>query len=134
MACLSYMPEIGFSDPTFHTNFQLDSDGEALLLTSPGREILDGIEMPAQNEDRSYGRVPDGTGPFSYLFYPTPGDVNATPTSQDPIASSINFSPLPGYHNGNTGVVLSANIPFDDFEIRYTTNGSPPTRASTLSL
>ena len=51
---------------------------------------------------------------------------------EHPIASSINFSPLPGYHNGSTGVVLSANIPFDDFEIRYTTNGSPPTRDRTI--
>jgi hypothetical protein len=130
---LSFMPEIGFSDPTFHTNFQLDSDGEVLLLTSPGREILDGFEMPVQNEDRSYGRVPDGTGPFSYLFYPTPGDVNDNHTSQDPIASSITFTPPPGYHNGNTAVVLSANIPFDDFEIRYTTNGTSPIISSPLS-
>ncbi|MDE0739542.1 MAG: CotH kinase family protein [Planctomycetota bacterium] len=127
---LSFMPEIGFSDPTFHTNFQLDSDGELLLLTSPGREILDGIEFPRQTEDRSYGRVPDGSGLFNYLFYPTPGEVNDDHTSQQPIASSVSFSPPPGYHTINTRVNLSANIPFDDFDIRYTTNGSPPTSSS----
>ena len=127
---LSFMPEIGFSDPTFHTNFQLDSDGEVLLLTTPGREILDGVEFSRQTEDRSYGRVPDGSGLFNYLFYPTPGEVNDDHTSQQPIASSVSFSPPPGYHTINTRVNLSANIPFDDFEIRYTTNGSPPTSSS----
>ena len=129
---LSFMPEIGFSDPTFHTNFQLDSGGEAILLTTPGREILDGMEIPVQTEDRSYGRSPDGVGQFRYLFYPTPGEVNDDHSSQQPIASSVIFSPPPGYHGQNTPVNLTANIPFDDFEIRYTTNGTIPTRSSTL--
>ena len=129
---LSFLPEIGFSDPSFHTNFQLDSDGEFILLTTPGRELLDGINFPRQSEDRSYGRAPDGIGQFSYLFYPTPGEVNDTHSSQQQISSEVNFSPPGGFHNGSLQATLSVNIPFDDFQIRYTTNGTPPTIASTL--
>ena len=129
---LSFLPEIGFSDPSFHTNFQLDSDGEFILLTTPGRELLDGLNMPRQTEDRSYGRAPDGIGQFAFLFYPTPGEVNDTHTSQQPISSEVTFSPPGGFHNGGVQAILSVNIPFDDFQIRYTTNGTPPTIASTL--
>jgi hypothetical protein len=48
-----------------HTNFKLSSSGETILLVSPqDNSILDAIAYPSQLTDISYGRFPNGTGPF----------------------------------------------------------------------
>ncbi len=129
---MSFLPEIGTIDPSFHASFELDSDGEMVLLTSPAGEIIDGINLPEQSQDRTYGRVPDGTGEFGYLFYPTPGETNDTHVTENMISTDVEFTPPGGFQNGATNVSLSAEIPFDDFQIRYTTNGTAPTTSSTL--
>ena len=129
---MSFLPEIGIVGPAFHANFELDSDGEILVFSNPAGEILDGLDMPEQTLDRSYGRVPDGSGEFSYLLYPTPGDLNDEHASSRVLPYEISFTPPGGFHSAGVNVTLSADIPFDDFQIRYTTNGTAPTATSTL--
>lgn len=129
---MSFLPEIGTIGPSFHTNFELASDGEMILFSSPAGEILDGIDFPEQSRNRSYGRVPDGIGEFGYLFYPTPGEMNDTHVAENMISTDVEFSPPGGFQNGGTSVTLYAEIPFDDFQIRYTTNGTVPTTSSAL--
>ena len=129
---MSFLPELGTVGPTFHTNFELDSDGEVIIFSSPEGEIIDGLDMPEQSMDRSYARVPDGTGEFGYLLYPTPGTANDTHSSDRILPYEVGFSPSGGFKDGALSVTLSADIPFDDFQIRYTTNATTPTQTSSL--
>jgi len=61
----------------YHTNFQLSSRGETIVLVdSDGETIIDSITFDAQFEDVSYGRFPDGNGLWDFHLIPTPGSPN----------------------------------------------------------
>jgi hypothetical protein len=61
----------------YHTNFQLSSSGETLVLTdADGITELDKVTFDQQTTDVAYGRAPDGTGEFGALQAPTPFDLN----------------------------------------------------------
>ncbi|MFZ5431848.1 MAG: lamin tail domain-containing protein [Bacteroidota bacterium] len=47
-----------------HTNYKLSADGEKVLLVSPDLIIIDQVEYPATTEEKSYARLPNGTGNF----------------------------------------------------------------------
>ena len=49
-----------------HTNFKLSSDGEKVYFVTPDFLIIDKVEYPAQSEQLSYSRNPDGTGFFRW--------------------------------------------------------------------
>lgn len=51
----------------YHTNFNLSSIAETLLLTNATGEIMDQVDYPLQVQDISYGRYPNGTGPWTYM-------------------------------------------------------------------
>ncbi|MFH2095167.1 MAG: CotH kinase family protein [Bacteroidota bacterium] len=57
-----------------HTGFRLSAAGESLILTQ-GNSIVDSISYPAQTQNVTYGRYPNGYGSFQYLT-PTIGDEN----------------------------------------------------------
>lgn len=68
----------------YHTNFTLDNDGEWLGLYSPAAMLyapVDTLFVPELTDDQSWGRLPNGTGAFTWLPYPTPGANNAVDTS-----------------------------------------------------
>ncbi|MBN2315820.1 MAG: lamin tail domain-containing protein, partial [Sedimentisphaerales bacterium] len=61
----------------YHTNFQLGSSGESIVLVdSDGKTIIDSVTFDNQIEDISYGRFPDGDGSWDYHLTPTPGASN----------------------------------------------------------
>ena len=53
-----------------HANFKLSSGGEELALINSDGTIADSVSFPVQYTDTTYGRYPNGTGSFQYL-YPT---------------------------------------------------------------
>ncbi|MCA8957612.1 MAG: CotH kinase family protein [Planctomycetes bacterium] len=58
-----------------HANFKLAKQGEVLALfdtDANNRRFLDGVQFDEQKADRSYGRVPDGSGELFYSYTPTP--------------------------------------------------------------
>jgi CotH kinase protein/Lamin Tail Domain/Secretion system C-terminal sorting domain len=63
-----------------HASFQLSSTGETLYLTHLTDSIVDMVSFPEQYVDITYGRLPNGTGPFDYL-YPTFSAENSTAVS-----------------------------------------------------
>jgi hypothetical protein len=82
-----------------HANFKLGSGGEQVgLFAADGRTVIDQVAFGPQDEDRSYGRVPDGSGNWQSLAAPTPGKSN----SSAPISVVINeimyhpYHPVPG--------------------------------------
>jgi hypothetical protein len=112
-----------------HTNFKLDGAGEYLALI---RAADDSVQFeyaptyPAQSSDISYG-LTDSTNPNSariYFSVPTPGALNA------PSVTAPTFSVGGKTFNGSMQVTLSTSTP--GATIRYTTNNSAPTAASTL--
>lgn len=49
-----------------HTNYKLSADGEKVLLVAPDLVIIDQVEYPATTEEKSYARIPNGTGKFQW--------------------------------------------------------------------
>jgi hypothetical protein len=61
-----------------HTSFQLSQSGETLILVdSDGTTVIDSVTFDEQVRDVSYGRFPDGDGPWGFHETPTPGGSNS---------------------------------------------------------
>jgi hypothetical protein len=126
---LSLRPELGSIPLVLHANFKLDAGGEVLLLSDPTGSPVDQVQFGAQTEDHAYGRSPDGTGDWFYLLTPTPEAANLTRASSEPFSGEVTFSPGPGKFAKAVQVTLSVTP--GGAEVRYTTDGSAPTAAST---
>ena len=50
-----------------HTNFNLSSTGETILLSDSQGVVIDQIAYPLQTQNTSYGRYPNGSGPWTYM-------------------------------------------------------------------
>ena len=51
-------------DGPYHANFKLSADGEVLFLLNPNLVIVDSVTFGIQTVDKSYSRIPNGTGNF----------------------------------------------------------------------
>ena len=111
----------------FHTNFQLDGQGEYLALVSPGGDIVDDFALgyPAQVSDVSYGRCGNQMQFFTDV---TPGLPNRGGGAA--ILESPEFSRPGSTFAEPFSLVLSTTR--STAEIRYTLDGTVPTEASTL--
>ena len=61
-----------------HANFKLSKSGETVMLVDTdarGNQVLDTITFGEQEEDTSFGRLPNGTGSFQ-VVPATPGAAN----------------------------------------------------------
>lgn len=74
-----------------HVNFRLAAGGESLGLYTPDGQPVDVLTFPAQSDNVSQGRFPDGYAePFLFLDVPTPGAANVFATlNQPPVLGSI---------------------------------------------
>jgi CotH kinase protein/Lamin Tail Domain/Secretion system C-terminal sorting domain len=50
-----------------HANFKLSKNGEYVLLSDGGATVLDSVEFGTQVADSTWGRLPNGTGPWRRL-------------------------------------------------------------------
>ena len=67
------------NEGTLHANFKLGSDGENIrFFAADGKTLIDEVTFGSQSEDRSYGRMPDGSGNWQFLAAPTPGKSNSS--------------------------------------------------------
>lgn len=119
-------------DRGMHANFDLTPRSQLVVLTGPDEGTADAVALPRQTEDRSYGRDPDGTGRFHYFLTPTPESTNRGLSSSTPIPSRPRLYPEGGFKGERIDVDLSMELPTDEFEIRYTTDWSPPGPDSVL--
>ncbi len=120
-------PELGSVAPILHTSFRLDRRGEYLALADRSGATVDSVAFRAQEPDRSFGRFPDGVGPWYHMLIPTPGETNDERVSAEPIPGEVRFEPRGGVHDGPVDVVLDAGIPFEGVQIHYAINGAAPT-------
>ena len=111
-----------------HTNFSLSANGEYLALIKPDSfTIVNEFapEYPEQFDDISYG-YDGGTNDPGYFFTPTPGAANNSAILG--FVEDTSFSHDRGIYSNPIQVVLSTATV--GAEIRYTTDGSPPTANS----
>lgn len=63
-----------------HLGFKLSSDGEGVWFSNPQGYVVDAVEFgrapDSGEQDLSFGRYPDITGPFRWCNSPTPGESN----------------------------------------------------------
>ena len=110
-------------DEGLHAAFSLSATGEDLaLFDSDGMTLLDSVRFEEQRPDVSYGRYPDGTGPWSPRGYPTPGEQNVR--VYEGFLAEPKFSPERGFYESGMPVTLTCATP--DALIYYTTDGSEP--------
>jgi CotH protein/chitobiase/beta-hexosaminidase-like protein/lamin tail-like protein len=108
-----------------HTNFRLSSAGEDVVLWATGTgSALDQIAFPALDTDESYARLPDLGATWAATTIPTPGAINQMGMRGDPPV----FSVASGLFTGPLTVEVTAP---GAIAIRFTTDGSEPTAAST---
>ena len=113
-------------DAGLHASFSLSAGGEDLALFDvDGTTLLDSVSFGAQMTDVSYGRYPDGTGPWSLRGLPTPNARNAR--VYDGLLAEPTFSPQRGFCESGTLVTLTSEMP--GVLIYYTTDGSEPCSA-----
>jgi hypothetical protein len=115
-----------------HTNFKLTANGEYLALVKPdGTTVVSEFApaFPVQVAGYSYGI--DGllvTSPSGYFPVPTPGAINGAPGT--PLL--VTLSPPCATFTTSVAVTMTPSFALAGSVIRYTTDGSEPTAASTL--
>lgn len=82
----SYIPANGYlivfadEDATttsyIHCNFKLSANGETIMLSNQAGAVLDSVTFAAPVADISYGRCPNGAGPFQNLVSTTFNSMN----------------------------------------------------------
>jgi len=77
-----------------HTNFKLKASGEEILLTAPGGQLVDQINVPPSTKDISWGRDPSRPEEFVFFHQPTPGAQNAASGWPHPLDQAQGEHPL----------------------------------------
>ena len=107
-----------------YANFKISAKGDELYLTDP-QGNTSSLSFGAQFGNVSYG-LPDGGDTWLYLENATPGKANDkngyAARAQEPVIETA-----AGFYDAALDVVITAP---EGQEIRYTTDGSEPTRAS----
>ena len=118
------------SGTQYHPNFNLaQTSNEWIILTSPANVTVDFVEITQMTkQNHSIGRQTNGSATWKLFLTPTPGAANSggvnfyTPTPA--------FSVAPGFYAATQNVTITCSDA--TATIRYTTDGSVPTAASTL--
>lgn len=114
---------------SLHTSFNLDKQGEYLLLSDAGGVLVDSISYPFLLNDISYGRIAGSPETFSAFRLPTPGTANPN-SAPEMIAPFPEFSTKGGFYDQHFKVGFAA--PPNDAAIYYTTDGSYPDESALL--
>lgn len=107
-----------------HTNWKISASGEQILLTNASGTVVDSVTEPVQTEDISYGRLPNGTGPFVFFADVTPNAANAATGYTEVLPEPV-FSHSSGFYT--SAFNLSITSPVAGASIIYTLDGSEPT-------
>lgn len=108
-----------------HTGFRIDPDGETLLLSRPDGSVADSVLSPRARRDVSFGRMPNGSGPWKFFAKPTPAQSNSPQKAYDLLLfDAPTFSHPAGFHPNPFGLTLTTSE--RDAEVRFTLDGSEP--------
>ncbi len=112
-----------------HTNFKIAKSGEVIALFNDDRTLIDKIQIPNFETDRSFGRQTDGSSNWSYFLAPTPQDSN---NGSDEIFRTVapEFSIEMQFQSTDFELELTSTDAGAD--IHYTLDGSRPTENSPI--
>lgn len=105
-----------------HTNFKLNS-GDTLILTNPSGVNVATIPPVTLQADISYGRFPNGSGPYVYFTTPTPNAANTNGGYAEAL-SPPQFSHASEFRTTGFNLAITSNSP--GATILYTLDGSEP--------
>jgi hypothetical protein len=113
------------TDPALplHTNFKLSSAGDVVILTNTSGIAIDNVPATTLLQNVSYGRLPNGSGPFVYFSQVTPEAVNSTIGFNETLIPPT-FSQDSGFSTASFNLTLSTIVP--GATILYTLDGSEP--------
>jgi hypothetical protein len=107
----------------YHTNFQLDRDGDEIgLFDTNGVTLIDSITFGQQRYDVSCGRFPDANDSWCYSVSPTPGAENND--GYLGIVADTKFSINRGFYDRAFDVVIDCDT--NGATIRYTLDYTEP--------
>ena len=96
------------SEEGLHVDFALDAGGgEDVGLFDTDGTLIDSItDFPALGGDNSFGRYPNGSGPWRFFFHdtnmpPTPGTSNGGASAVDVVINEIMYHP---YHSAENPI------------------------------
>ena len=118
-----------------HTPFRLESGKGCAVYLYKDKQLVDKIEglkkQPAPNI--AYGRQTDGAEKWGYMATPTPSAANCGNTLKDLLPDPV-FSKNGCVVENGTSFNLEISLPegSPEAEIRYTLDGSEPTKSSTI--
>ncbi|MBL7925020.1 MAG: CotH kinase family protein [Bacteroidia bacterium] len=118
---------------TYHTNFRLTqtkNTKEKLIFSDPAGVILDSLTLAKTQLGHSRGRTTNGAATWSIFTTPTPNNSNNASTPYLRYADKPDFSVGAGFYQPPIILIVSTTEPGGT--IRYTTNGTLPTTASTI--
>ena len=112
-----------------HTNFKItQTRQEYILIANPAGVIIDSVHITRYTQkNHSYARITDGSPTWGIGLNPTPGATNANVKPY--YAAQPSVSQQGGFYGSALSVAISTTEP--NSIIRYTTDGSEPTAAST---
>ena len=113
----------------YYAPFKLSDEGENLVLSNAKEQQLDLVEYPQQYGNISWGRAADGNE-WGFFDHGTPRAANEK-TAYAERAERPVIETAAGFYTLNKGENLSVTISGEG-EIRYTLDGSEPTRQSQL--
>lgn len=114
-----------------HTNFKIGQGEEAVYLFHPQGQIVNQTDNRFIPTDHTIGRTPDGSSTLFHLATPTPGaHNNEADIAVDVETTRLTFSHEAGVYSEAFQLVI--NTDDNNAVIRYTLDGSEPTRNSPL--
>jgi hypothetical protein len=116
---------------SLHTNFKINYKGEGIYLSKANGVITDSLNLPRFPLNSSFGRVTDGASTDGVFLSATPGNSNNTAQ-----AYTNGSEPTPVFDHEAGFYSSSVKISITDSsataQVRYTTDGSEPTKSSSL--
>lgn len=111
-----------------HTSYRLTQiASENIVFSAPDGTLIENVALTLTQLNQSRGRITDGNsswGIFELPSYGTPNNTAKIDYAEKPV-----FNVIPGFYTSAQTVGISVNQP--NLVIRYTTDGSEPTSAST---
>lgn len=110
-----------------HTNWKIGAAGETITLTNAGSATVDAAPAANLAQNMSWGRLPNGTGPFVFFTAVTPNAVNST-QGYTGILEPPTFSQDGGFLTAGFALTISSTTPGST--ILYTLDGSEPSETN----
>ncbi len=115
------------SGSELHTNFKLSSGGDVVVLTNPLNVLIDSVPATTLLQNVSYGRLPNGSGPFVYFAQVTPAALNSD-IGYNEILSPPIFSNSATFSTSEFDLTLTTSVP--GATVLYTLDGSEPKQSN----